>query len=363
MGAAAGRARLSGARLSLAERPHIVIFGAGSVGCFVGGAWLAVGCDVSFVGREAIGAEIKDHGLALSDQNGWRIHLASDLIRFATAPAALRTADMIVLCVKSTATAAAAKEIKRHARKNAAVISFQNGISNAATLRAMLPGRQVIQGMIPYNVVKLEPARWHRATFGELTAERDATTEALSRAIGNRPGRLVLADDMRAVAWGKMLFNLNNAVNALSGKTILDELLERDYRRVLAAAMIETLGLLDAAGIAPARIGQVPPRLLPHAIGAPDFVFRNIFLKVQKIDPKARSSMADDFAAGRETEIDYLNGEVVKLAASLGRQAPVNAAIVDLVRQAEMGIERLWSAAELRGYVLEGHRAARGFGY
>ena len=50
-----------------------------------------------------------------------------------------------------------------------------------------------------------------------------------------------------------------------------------------------------------------------------------MFLKVQKIDPKGRGSMADDFAAGRPTEIDYLNGEVVRLAAALGREAPVNA--------------------------------------
>ena len=49
-----------------------------------------------------------------------------------------------------------------------------------------------------------------------------------------------------------------------------------------------------------------------------------MFLKVQKIDPKGRGSMADDFAAGRPTEVDYLNGEVVRLAERLGRKAPVN---------------------------------------
>ena len=73
-------------------------------------------------------------------------------------------------------------------------------------------------------------------------------------------------------------------------------------------------------------------------IGSPDFVFKNMFLKVQKIDPKGRGSMADDFAAGRPTEIDYLNGEVVRLADALGAEAPVNAAIVDLVKQAELGV-------------------------
>jgi 2-dehydropantoate 2-reductase len=341
----------------------VVVFGAGSVGCFVGGAWLAAGCSVSFVGRERIRAEVAEQGLALSDQEGWKIHLAPDLIDFSTSPTALKNAEIVALCVKSTGTEAAAKEIARNARRGASVISFQNGVSNAETLKGLLPKFEVVQGMVPYNVVRLGPGRFHRATWGELMAEPTEATRALSAQIGDRPGRLLLSDDMKSVAWGKLLFNLNNAVNALSGVTILEELGQRDYRRVLAAAILETLELLDEVGIEPAKIGQIPPRLLPHAMGAPDFVFKNLFLKVQKIDPKARSSMADDFAAGRPTEVDYLNGEVVKLAHSLGREAPVNAKIVELVKGAELGIERTWSARELRAHVLEGHRGARGFGY
>src|SRR3546814_3169917 len=75
---------------------------------------------------------------------------------------------------------------------------------------------------------------------------------------------------MVAVAWGKLLLNLNNAINALSGLTILEELHQRDYRRVMAAAMDETMELLKIAGIEPVATGPIPPRLLPHAIGAPD---------------------------------------------------------------------------------------------
>jgi 2-dehydropantoate 2-reductase len=86
-------------------------------------------------------------------------------------------------------------------------------------------------------------------------------------------------------------------------------------------------------------------------IDAPDWLFNNVFLKRWKIDSKARSSMADDLAAGRKTEIDYLNGELVLLAERLQRAAPVNRAIVDLVRKAEAGAEPL-SAKALRRAVL-----------
>ena len=267
------------------------------------------------------------------------------------------------MCTKSSGTIPAAKQIAAFAKRKPVVISFQNGVSNADTIRKILPKLQVLQGMIPYNVVRLGPGRWHRATWGELTAERHEITQKLSERIGDRPGRLILSDDMKSVLWGKLLFNLNNAINALSGTTILAELKQRDYRRVMAAAIVETLELLDAAGIEPAKIGQVPPRLLPHAIAAPDFLFRHLFLRVQKIDPRARGSMLDDFDAKRPTEIDYLNGEVVRLARQLGRDAPVNRAIVELVQQREAGVEHVWSAKDLRRYVLDGHRGAIGFGY
>ncbi len=337
--------------------------GAGSVGCFIGGAWQAAGAKVSLLGRESVRDEIAGHGLGLSDYGGWRIHLAHDLIDFHTKPAILGKADIIALCVKSNDTAAAAKEIGRHAKKGATLISFQNGVSNSDTLRSMLRRFEVVQGMVPFNVAHQGRGSWHKGTSGDLVVGETEATRELAAKLSKGPARLTLAKDMKGLAWGKLLINLNNAVNALSRRTLLDQLAERDYRRVVAASIVEALELLGAAGIKPAQVGPIPPNLLPHAIAAPDFIFKNLLLRVQKIDAKARSSMADDLSAGRETEIDYLNGEVGKLAQSLGRAAPVNQAIVDLVKQAEAGVEHAWSPEELRKYVLEGHRGVALFGY
>jgi 2-dehydropantoate 2-reductase len=343
---------------------QVAILGAGSVGCFIGGAWAAAGVPVSFVGRAAIGTAIAENGLVLTDQSGWRIRLPAEQVDFHTRPTGLAKADLIALCVKSDGTAAAAKDIARNAKKGALVVSFQNGVSNAETLQGLLKTRfEVVKGSVPFNIAYLGHGRFHKGVAGELVAKDHALTRALAEAVGNGPGRLRLVDDMVGIAWGKLLINLNNAVNALSGRTLLEELRQRDYRRVVAASMIEALDLLKAAGIAPAKSGPVPPHLLPHVIAAPDFLFNRLFLKVQKIDAKARSSMLDDLVAGRATEIDYLNGEVVRLAQKLGREAPVNKAIVALVKQREAGVEHLWSPDALRRHVLEGHKAAPGFGY
>jgi 2-dehydropantoate 2-reductase len=345
------------------EGPTIAIHGAGSVGCWIGGCWAAAGLPVRFVGRQSVNDAVAENGMTLTDSSGWRARLAPEQVEFSTQAKTLAKADVIALCVKSTATAEAAREIAKHGRKDALVISFQNGVSNGELLRGML-GRQfeVIDGMVPFNVAYLGHGRWHKGSAGELVAGDAPRSHDLAEQVGDRPGRLRIAADMTAVAWGKLLINLNNAVNALSGRTLLEELKERDYRKVVAASIVEALDILALAKIQPAKIGPVPPKLLPHVIAAPDFVFRH-FLKIQKIDAKARSSMYDDLRAGRPTEIDFLNGEVVRLATRLRRRAPVNEAIVALVRQAEAGVEHLWSPADLRRHVMEAHKGTPLFGY
>jgi len=108
---------------------------------------------------------------------------------------------------------------------------------------------------------------------------------------------------------------------------------------------------LKLAGLTPAKVGAVGPALLPHVIGSPDWLFRNLFMKAWKIDEKARSSMADDLSAGRRTEVDYINGELVRLAEKLGTDAPVNRKVVELIRKAEAGAPP-WPAEALCRQVL-----------
>ena len=333
----------------------VAVFGTGAVGGWIGGAWASAAIDVVMIGRKPAADEIATNGLTISDGSGdgpsRSIHLPAGTITCTTDPAAMADADVILVTVKSIHTDSAAATIARHGRRDALLISFQNGVSNAERLSAALPGRTVLPGMVPFNVVRLGNGRWHKATAGDLMAQDHEVTRALAQKVGTRPGRLKLADDMVPVLWSKLLLNLNNAVNALSGKTLIEELTDRDYRQVVAATQDEALAAMKLAGIEPAKMGVVPPERLPDVLRLPNALFKP-FLKLQGIDPEARSSMADDFAAGRQTEIDFLNGEVVALARKHGRNPRANAAIVQLVKEAELGVERRWSGAELKAKVL-----------
>ncbi|HEX5257869.1 MAG TPA: 2-dehydropantoate 2-reductase, partial [Sphingomicrobium sp.] len=309
--------------------------------CFIGGAWQAVGLPLTFIGRPRIAQDIAKHGLTVSDYSGWQAHVAD--CDYRTDPTALGEASTILLCVKSGATAEAAREIAAHGREGALVISFQNGVSNVDVLKREVGDRfEVVRGMVPFNCAYLGDGRFHKGVAGApLYAEDCPRTRELSNGVGAGPAALKLSDDMLGLAWGKLLINLNNAINALSGRPLREELRARDYRRVFAAAMREGLQLLRSAGIRPAKVGAVGPRLLPVVIGSPDWLFNRVFIRSWKIDEKARSSMSDDLAHGRKTEVDFINGELVQLAHRLEVDAPVNEAIVALIRKAEAGAKPL----------------------
>ncbi len=312
----------------------VLVMGAGSIGCYLGGALAGAGADVSFVGRPRVLAALREHGLAVTDLDGARVELPASALKIeASVPTNVRP-SLVLLTVKSGATAAAAAELGAALPAGTLVLSMQNGISNAAVARAAAPSLRVLPGMVPYNVAELGPGRFHRGTTGHLAAQDDPELRDWTGAFEGAGLPLTLHADMLSIQWGKLLLNLNNPVNALSGLPLRDELLERGYRQCLAALIDESRGVLANAGIEPAAVGAVKPAMLSTLLRLPTPLFRIVAARMLRIDPKARSSMADDMRLGRPTEIDALCGAVVDLARERGIDAPLNRRIVELVRAA-----------------------------
>lgn len=313
----------------------IAVFGAGSIGVYVGASLMAAGGDVLLIGRKAMAARIAAGGVVLTDLHGGEARLDGGVIPFSEDPAALAGAGLILVTVKSADTRAAARAIKSHAATGALVVSLQNGVGNADVLKEVLSGHEVIGGMVPFNVVQMPGNRFHRGTEGEVMVAASASLSPWLEVF--RAARLPLMErqDFLSVQWGKLLLNLNNPVNALSGLPLKSELSQRAYRRCLALLIDEALEVLEAAGIKPAKVARIAPHLLPRLLRLPDFLFTRIAAAMLRIDPEARSSMWEDMQAGRKTEIDYLNGAVVRLAVSVGRKAPANERIVALIHIAE----------------------------
>ncbi len=326
----------------------IVIFGAGSIGCHIGARLAATGAPVHLIGRAAMGETLLQHGIHASDHLGGEWQADTSQFSFANVvDDAFPETDLVLVCVKSAATAQAAQALEPVLEKGTTVISFQNGLNNAQVLAEVLDQCQVLTGMVPFNVVNQDQGRFHQGSQGQLEVQCDPSLVYFEAAFERAGLTLLQHPDMPAVLWSKLILNLNNPINALSGLPLKTELAQQDYRRCLAMAQQETLQLLRRGGISTAKIIALPTPWLPLALNVPDWVFRILGSKMLEIDPQARSSMWEDLERGRRTEIDWINGEVVKLAKSLGHSAPVNSRLIELIRAAEHGGRRDFSGAEL----------------
>ena len=312
----------------------VLVMGAGSIGCHLGGALAATGADVTFVGRPRVLQALAEHGLTLTDLDGASTRLAPGALKLASAvPPTLRPA-LVLLTVKSGATASAAAELAAVVEAGTLVLSMQNGVYNAQVARSAAPTLRVLPGMVPYNVAEVGPGCFHRGTTGQLAAQDDPELREWAPLFERAGLPLALYPDLRAVQWGKLLLNLNNPVNALSGLPLRAQLLERGYRRCLAALIDEARHVLRSADIEPARVAAVSPGMLVRLLRLPTPMFKLVAARMLRIDPKARSSMADDLQLGRPTEIDALCGAVVELAAEHDVDAPLNRRMVELVKSA-----------------------------
>lgn len=339
----------------------IYILGAGAIGCALGGQLLSAGRDVTFIGRKWMRDEISAAGgLILSHFERATINAESTAIAFETGPDALVKADTIIVCVKSKDTARAATDIAAHANRNALIISFQNGVSNAAEIQKHLPRHIVLGAMVPFNVAQLHRGHFHIGTEGDLFIESSADERAadLISAFTDAGQTIHSAPNIHAVLWGKLLLNLNNAMNALHGSTLKSGLWQRDYRKALAAMIKEALEVLMSADIPPAQIGKAPPKTMLRLLRLPNFIYRPLMNRVLHIDEKARSSMLDDLEAGRPSEIPYLQGEIIALAKQQNQAAPINAAIAGAVNAAfATGKSPCLNGAQIWSIVKEARRA------
>jgi 2-dehydropantoate 2-reductase len=293
----------------------------------------ASGHRVSFLARPRLIADIETHGLTVTSFEGFSCRLDAAAMSLSPDPAILGAAEFILVTVKSADTADIAGLIAQHARSDAIIVSLQNGVGNATVLRDVLPGRKVLAGMVPFNVMGLDGARFHRATSGNVLVERD---EADTSARLSVEGLVIRGtDDIAGVQWGKLLINLNNALNALSGLPLREQLAQRAWRTLFADQMAEALAIMGAEGVKPVPTTPLPAWLTPHLLRLPDFLFRAVLGRMMQIDPQARSSMWEDLQRGRRTEIDYLQGVIVDLADRHGLEAPLSRRIVALVREAE----------------------------
>jgi 2-dehydropantoate 2-reductase len=298
------------------ERPmplRVAVMGAGAVGCFFGGMLARAGHDVVLIGRAAHVRAIEGAGLRLQT----RTFDETVRLRASTDAAAVQGASLVLCCVKSADTEAAAQAMRPHLGPQALLLSLQNGVDNAERLRALLP--QPVRAAVVYVATEMAgPGHVRHHGRGELVVEPGRGGDAWVEAFRAAGVPVEVSTDVRQALWVKLI--LNCAYNALSA------IGQVPYGRLVATAGIpEVMHTVVRECVA---IAQAEGIELPADI---DATVRGLAAAM----PDQRPSTAQDLARGKRSEIDHLNGYVVRRGQALGVPTPANQVLLTLVHLLE----------------------------
>ena len=292
---------------------QVAVIGAGAVGCYYGGLLLRAGHDVTFIGRPAHVDAINAHGLLL-DTQFFRGYLPA---KAATDAASLASPDLVLFCVKSADTEEAGRSLAGCLRPETSVLSLQNGVDNPQRLRK-LTGYPVIPAVVYVGSEMAGPGHVRHHGGGDLVIGAAPASEVLAQTLDAAGIRTTIADDIEVTQWSKLVTNCAfNALSAVAGIPYGPMLEVEGTRDVVASAVQEAVMVARASGV------SMPEDILEQ------------ILKIPAAMPNQMSSTAQDVARGKPSEIDFLNGYVVRKGAELGVPTPTNRALQVMVKLAE----------------------------
>ncbi|NVJ61411.1 MAG: 2-dehydropantoate 2-reductase [Gammaproteobacteria bacterium] len=328
----------------------VAVLGPGSTGCFLAGILDSAGCNVTLIGREERCFCLQQRlPLTIDSFTGYQHSFTPKLMVSPANQGTLKpdheskhkvversneVFDLIFVMVKAHQLKDVIPALAQLSHLKTEIVLMQNGIGSDAIIRDKLPGLVLLKGITQFNVVNHKDGIYHKATEGDFWIESSQMTSELS-ALKYQDTKLVSVDDIESIINGKLLLNLNNALNAIVDIPIKQQLQQRRLRKILAAVMEEWLLICRKNNVSVGQLTSVSPSIVPKILRLPNFLFNLVAQKMIAIDPSARSSMWDDIESNRKTEVEYINHAVVKLGEKAKLTAPVNSYIVDCIHQLE----------------------------
>ena len=299
--------------------PRIAVVGAGAVGGYFGGMFARAGAPIVFIGRRHFADAVNSNGLVLDKSEGQeRIRVAAT-----TEMSAIRDCSLILFSVKANDTAETAKQIAPFLQPDATVVCLQNGVDNADRVRAAT--NVVTVPAVVYVAVSVpEFGRVKHLARGDLIIGplSERTTEVAN--VFNRAAiSCRISENIEGELWVKLLCNCAlNAISALGHARYGQIVQSGDAKQLMQDVVDEVLAVARAAGV-----------VLPGVDDRESGMAAAMKIATQMAD--AFSSTAQDLNRGRPTEIDALNGYIVRQGAALAVPVPINSALFTLVKLAE----------------------------
>jgi 2-dehydropantoate 2-reductase len=296
---------------------RIAIVGAGALGSAFGAGFIRAGHDVTFIDLSAHLVDVLNTtGITILDGE----QRTTVAVRATTDAATVGATDLMMVFVKAYHTEHAAQMIAPLLRPDTVLATLQNGLGAADVLASHCPGARIVYGVTYHAATVLEPGLVRHSvgpTFAGPHEHDDVGgAERLVSACADAgwPGEAIA--DVAPAVWKKLLLNCTNAVAALTGMSGAAQVADADVHRLLHDVVAEAIAVA-------------------HALGHTGVEFEACVRDMDEVLTRAgegRASMLQDFDAGRRTEIDALNGAVVRAAERLTIDVPLNRALLSLVK-------------------------------
>jgi len=305
---------LAGQNRRMVTKLKIAVMGAGAVGCYFGGMLARAGHEVTLIGRPQHVEAIRGQGLRMDTKTfDERVRLSAS-----TEASAVAGADIVLFCVKSNDTESAGAQIRPHLAPQALVVCLQNGVDNADRLRSGLPQHDVAAAVVYVAAEMAGPGHLKHHGRGDLVIEPAPASTDLAQALIAAGVPTEISDNVRGALWLKLILNCAyNAISAIARLPYGEMVKGEGIRDAMHDVVEECLAVARAEG------AQLPTDA--HAAVA----------KLVESIPAQYSSTAQDLARGKRTEIDYLNGLVVRRGQALGIPTPANRMLWALVKLVE----------------------------
>lgn len=295
---------------------RIAVMGAGAVGCYYGALLARAGHPVTLIGRPAHVQAVRERGLRLQTAVlDVQVPLAAS-----TEASAVLGADVVLFCVKSSDSEDAARGMRPHLAPGTLVLTLQNGVDNDERVRAVLGASTPVAAAVVYVATAMGgPGHVVHHGRGELVIAPSPRSGEAARQLTAAGIPTQVSDNVRGALWAKLVLNsAYNALSALSQQPYGPLVQVPGVTQVITDIVAECLTVAAADGVTIAGDVQAAVRGIAATM------------------PGQFSSTAQDLARGKPTEIDHLNGYVVRRGAALGVPTPLNHALLVLVKLAEM---------------------------
>ncbi len=300
----------------------IAVLGAGAMGSLFGGILAEAGHQVWLVDvwKEHV-ESIREKGLRIKGPGADRVVRNLEAVSSAQEAG---EAELVIVFVKSTVTEEAVSTAKCLFGPRTLVLTLQNGLGNVERIGKVIGFQNVLAGVTAQGATVLSPGEIYHAgqgltTVGELQGEVTPRVEKVSAMLNEAGIQTQVSGNVMGLIWGKLLVNVGiNALTALTGLKNGQLLDHPETVELMELAVLEGFEVCKAKGI---KLPYQDP--VSHA------------REVAMATASNRSSMLQDVTNQRKTEIEVINGAIVREGQALGIQTPVNKVLTNLVRTLE----------------------------